>query len=102
MRDVREDWQLGRVYLPQDELASFGVSEDDIAAGRLTSAWQALMAYQSARARGYLEEGLSLLDHLDAAVRRAWGPLRASTGRRWSASRRAASTSSTGRRTSRR
>ena len=27
MRDVREDWQLGRVYLPQDELASFGVSE---------------------------------------------------------------------------
>ena len=34
MRDVREDWELGRVYLPQDELASFGVSEDDIAAGR--------------------------------------------------------------------
>jgi 15-cis-phytoene synthase len=66
MRDVREDWQLGRVYLPQDELASFGVSEDDIAAGRLTSAWQALMAYQGARARGYLEEGLSLLDYLDA------------------------------------
>ena len=66
MRDVREDWQLGRVYLPQDELASFGVSEADIAAGRLTSAWQALMAYQSARARGYLEEGLSLLEHLDA------------------------------------
>ena len=31
MRDVREDWELGRVYLPQDELASFGVSEDDIA-----------------------------------------------------------------------
>ena len=27
MRDVREDWQLGRVYLPQDELASFGVAE---------------------------------------------------------------------------
>ena len=27
MRDVREDWELGRVYLPQDELASFGVSE---------------------------------------------------------------------------
>src|SRR3989440_5205502 len=33
IRDVREDWELGRVYLPQDELASFGVSEDDIAAG---------------------------------------------------------------------
>jgi 15-cis-phytoene synthase len=66
MRDVREDWQLGRVYLPQDELSSFGVSEDDIAAGRLTPAWQALMAYQAARARSYLAEGLTLLDHLDA------------------------------------
>jgi phytoene synthase len=65
MRDVREDWQLGRVYLPQDELASFGVSEEDIAAGRLTPAWQALMAYQSARARRYLQEGLTLLDYLD-------------------------------------
>ena len=57
MRDVREDWQLGRVYLPQDELASFGVAEEDIAAGRLTPAWQALMAYQSARARSYLDGG---------------------------------------------
>jgi phytoene synthase len=65
MRDVREDWQLGRVYLPQDELASYGVEEADIAAGRLTPAWQALMAYQSARARSYLEEGLTLLDYLD-------------------------------------
>src|SRR5262249_29302292 len=26
MRDVKEDWELGRVYLPQDELASYGVS----------------------------------------------------------------------------
>jgi len=65
MRDVQEDWQLGRVYLPQDELASFGVGEEDIAAGRLTPAWQALMAYQSARARAYLEEGLTLLGYLD-------------------------------------
>jgi phytoene synthase len=65
MRDVREDWQLGRVYLPQDELMSFGVAEEDIAAGRVTPAWQALMAYQSARARTYLGEGLSLLSYLD-------------------------------------
>ena len=65
MRDVREDWHLGRVYLPQDELASFGVAEEDIAEGRLTPAWQALMAYQSARARTYLEEGLTLLGYLD-------------------------------------
>jgi phytoene synthase len=65
MRDVPEDWRLGRVYLPQDELASYGVSEDDIAARRCTPAWQALMAYQAARARMYLEEGMTLLDFLD-------------------------------------
>jgi phytoene synthase len=66
MRDVREDWELGRVYLPQDELASFGVAESDIATGRSTSAWQALMAYQGARARAYLEDGLTLVDYLDS------------------------------------
>ena len=65
MRDVREDWELGRVYLPQEELRSFGVGEDDIAAGRCTPAWQALMAYQAARARAYLEDGLTLLGYLD-------------------------------------
>ncbi len=65
IRDVQEDWRLGRVYVPQDELASYGVTEEDIAGGRLTTAWQALMAYQAARARTYLEDGLTLLDYLD-------------------------------------
>jgi len=66
IRDVPEDWGLGRVYIPLDELASFAVSEDDIAAGRPTPAWQALMGFQAARARTYLADGLTLLEHLDA------------------------------------
>ena len=65
LRDVREDWELGRVYLPQDELAAHGVTEQDIAEGRLTPGWGALMAAQAARARGHLAEGLRLLDSLD-------------------------------------
>jgi phytoene synthase len=65
IRDVSEDWQLGRVYLPQDELAAYGVSEAEIAAGRVTPSWRALMAFQASRARAYLEEGLGLLDSLD-------------------------------------
>jgi 15-cis-phytoene synthase len=69
IRDVREDWELGRVYLPQDELAAYGVSEDDIAGRRVTPEWQALMAFQAARARAYLEEGLTLLDSLDVRCR---------------------------------
>jgi phytoene synthase len=65
IRDVAEDWELGRVYLPQDELARFGVGEDDIAAGRVTPEWRALMEFQAARARAHLHEGELLLDHLD-------------------------------------
>ena len=66
MRDVREDWELGRVYLPQDELQAYGVGEDDIAAGRAGEEWRALMAFQASRARAYMDEGLGLLETLDS------------------------------------
>ena len=65
MRDVREDWELGRVYLPQDELAAHGVDEDDIAAGRVTPGWVALMHDQAKRARVFLADGRELLPSLD-------------------------------------
>jgi 15-cis-phytoene synthase len=66
IRDVREDWELGRVYLPQDELSSFGVSEDDIATGNTSGAWHALMSFQAERARAYVQDGLGLLASLDS------------------------------------
>jgi 15-cis-phytoene synthase len=66
MRDVREDWELGRVYLPQDELSSFGVSDDDIAAANASPAWHAAMTFQAERARAYLQDGLGLLRSLDS------------------------------------
>jgi phytoene synthase len=65
MRDVREDWELGRVYLPQDELKSFDVTEHDIAAGRAGPAWRELMTHQGARADRLLRAGLDLLPLLD-------------------------------------
>jgi phytoene synthase len=60
MRDVDEDQQLGRVYLPQDELAAFGVEE--LAP---SPQFRELMAFEAERARTYLAEGLRLLDSLD-------------------------------------
>ena len=60
MRDVDEDRGLGRVYLPQDELERFGVTE--LAP---SPEWRELMAFQTARARAHLGEGLRLLDSLD-------------------------------------
>jgi len=60
MRDVDEDRALGRVYLPQDELDRFGVTELVV-----SPEWRELMAFQAARARVHLDEGLRLLDSLD-------------------------------------
>ena len=60
IRDVDEDKQLGRVYLPQDELAAFGVEELAPSAQ-----FRELMAFQAERARTYLAEGARLLDSLD-------------------------------------
>ena len=60
IRDVDEDQRLGRVYLPQDELAAFEVDEP-----APTPQFRELMAFQAARARTYLAEGLRLLDSLD-------------------------------------
>jgi phytoene synthase len=65
MRDVPEDWALGRIYLPQDELARFGVGEDEIAASRPGPGWQQLMAHQAERAEALMQEGLELLPLLD-------------------------------------
>ena len=60
IRDVDEDRRLGRVYLPQDELAAFGVEEL-----ALSPEFRELMAFEAERARTYLAEGLRLLDSLD-------------------------------------
>jgi phytoene synthase len=65
LRDVREDWELGRVYLPLDELAAYGVTEADLARGVVTEAWRAFAAFHAARCRAYLAEGLRLLPQLD-------------------------------------
>ena len=69
MRDVPEDLRLGRVYLPQDELGRFGVREPDLAAGRATPEFRALMAHQAARADALLADGLRLLPLLDLRSR---------------------------------
>ena len=65
MRDVPEDWRLGRVYLPQDELDRFGVSEADIGEERTGPEWCALMDHQATRAETHMREGLELLQLLD-------------------------------------
>ncbi len=68
-RDVREDWEFGRIYLPQDEMARFGVAEADIAAGVVTDSMASLLRFQIERARGFFASGRLLLPYLPARSR---------------------------------
>ena len=54
LRDVREDAGLGRVYLPAEDLARFGVSVDDLKNARRTEQFGRLMEFETERARPLL------------------------------------------------
>jgi squalene synthase HpnC len=61
-QDVSVDAKKGRVYVPLDDLARFGVSEDDLLRGRDDEPVRALLAFEVERARTHLVEGLALAD----------------------------------------
>ena len=63
-QDVAVDWSKGRMYLPQEDLARFGVAEAQIAESRCDEKWRALMAYETTRARAMLESGRPLVQAL--------------------------------------
>jgi phytoene synthase len=64
LRDVGEDWARGRLYLPQNELVEFGITEADIDAGRVDDRWRAFMRFQIDRVRGLYREALPGVTHL--------------------------------------
>ena len=64
MRDVREDWNMGRVYLPQDEMARFGYTEEHLGCGVRNEAFAELLRFQGERARSYFRSGFRLLPYL--------------------------------------
>ncbi|MCB0016469.1 MAG: squalene/phytoene synthase family protein [Anaerolineales bacterium] len=58
LRDVREDWLKGRLYLPLEELRLFEISGADIAQGLVNRRWQAFMRFQIQRTRALYAEAL--------------------------------------------
>lgn len=58
LRDVQEDWENGRLYLPIEELHMFNLDESDIAAGVVDHRWQAFMRFQIRRARQLYAEAI--------------------------------------------
>lgn len=53
LRDVGEDLERGRIYLPLDEIASFGLTEEDLFRCEVTDKYRAFMKFQIQRARDY-------------------------------------------------
>ncbi|HEY7521451.1 MAG TPA: presqualene diphosphate synthase HpnD [Methylomirabilota bacterium] len=66
IRDVGADARNGRVYVPQADLRRFGVSNDDLRAGRYGDAFVALMAHQAARARAFYADARAAFPAADA------------------------------------
>jgi len=71
VRDVGEDARRGRIYLPQDDLARFGVAPADVLRGRPSDAFVALMTFEGERARAWYDRALAKLPRRDRRAQRA-------------------------------
>jgi squalene synthase HpnD len=61
LRDVKKDASFGRIYLPQDELAAFGVTETEIMQSRWSPRMKQLLRFQGLRARHYFAKAHRLI-----------------------------------------
>jgi phytoene synthase len=71
LRDIREDAERGRIYLPSEDLARFGVSAEDLRAGRRSEPFLRLMKFEAERARAYYNESQPLLDLIHPRSRKS-------------------------------
>jgi phytoene synthase len=69
LRDIREDAERGRIYLPAEDLQRFGVTEQDIHAGLRIPEFIDLMDFEATRARGYYKESQPLINLVDRPSR---------------------------------
>ena len=73
LRDVGEDYRNGRLYLPREELAFYGIPESDIAEGRITNNWRQFMQFQIDRTRQLYDESWAGVKMLEREGRLAIG-----------------------------
>ena len=71
LRDIAEDYRMGRVYLPQDEMRAFKVSELHIRDGINDDNWQSFMKFQIQRVRELYNESWKGVNYLNSSGRMA-------------------------------
>jgi 15-cis-phytoene synthase len=73
-RDVGQDYRIGRIYLPFEDMAHFGVSEEDLSEGRVTEQFIALLEFEMARTDAYYQHAVQGIPRLVAG---RWGVMAA-------------------------
>ena len=71
LRDIKEDSELGRTYIPEEDLVRFGVTAADLKSGARTDAFGRLMDFELERARNYYKESEPLLGMIQPKTRRS-------------------------------
>jgi squalene synthase HpnC len=68
-QDVAEDLRAGRIYLPAEDMATFGCTEEDLAQPSASPQVRELLAFETRRAREMLDRGAPLISTLHGAAR---------------------------------
>ena len=77
LRDVGEDRQRGRIYLPQEDIEKFNYSEEKLLKGEINNQWKALMNFQLTRARDWFQKSEDGIKWLSSDARwPVWTSLR--------------------------
>ena len=77
LRDVGEDRQRGRIYLPQADIEKFNYSEEELLKGKINKQWKSLMNFQLTRAREWFQKSEDGIKWLSSDARwPVWTSLR--------------------------
>jgi squalene synthase HpnC len=68
-QDVKRDYEIGRIYIPLEDLDRFGVTEEQLSQDRCDDRFRALMRFEVDRARRLFIDGYPLISHLDRSLR---------------------------------
>ena len=68
-QDVAIDFSRDRIYLPQEDMARFGYTLDDLRAGSCDTRWRELLAFEIVRTRELFERGRALPEEVHARLR---------------------------------
>jgi squalene synthase HpnC/squalene synthase HpnD len=81
LRDVPKDYEMGRIYLPEEDLEKFGVRPEELGRGPVTPAIRALFEFEIGRAWDFYREGVKLIPDVHSDARAAlWALARIYSG----------------------